>query len=106
MAADLSPLRVLPDGAGLAVHGTVTAVELSRGLAKDRIRESVSMRKSIGLTFPTASVVILVPVECEDWARTHRDHCRRTATDLEFSRRRMVGPRRLRGGIEKTEVDG
>ena len=64
-----------PDHAGLVVlDGTVTPELEAEGWAKDRIRELQDLRKSTGLDVSDRiSVVISVPAERQDWARTHRD---------------------------------
>ncbi|MDT5014930.1 MAG: isoleucyl-tRNA synthetase, partial [Mycobacterium sp.] len=57
------------------------------GWAKDRIRELQDLRKSTGLEVSDRiSVVISVPPEREDWARTHGDLIAREilATTFEF----------------------
>lgn len=63
----------LPDGAGLVVlDGTVTPELEAEGWAKDRIRELQDLRKSSGLEVSDRiSVVIAVPPERQEWARTH-----------------------------------
>jgi isoleucyl-tRNA synthetase len=63
----------LPDGAGLVVlDGTVTPELEAEGWAKDRIRELQDLRKSTGLDVSDRiSVVMSVPPERQDWARTH-----------------------------------
>jgi isoleucyl-tRNA synthetase len=65
----------LPDGAGLVVlDGTVTDELEAEGWAKDRIRELQELRKSTGLDVSDRiAVVMAVPPERADWARTHRD---------------------------------
>jgi isoleucyl-tRNA synthetase len=46
----------------------------AEGWAKDRIRELQELRKSTGLDVSDRiSVVLLVPAERAEWARTHRD---------------------------------
>lgn len=75
VAADPEYTTALPDGAGLVVlDGTVTPELEAEGWAKDRIRELQDLRKSTGLDVSDRiSVVISVPAERQDWARTHRD---------------------------------
>ena len=75
VAADPEYTAALPDGAGLVVlDGTVTDELEAEGWAKDRIRELQDLRKSTGLDVSDRiSVVISVPPEREDWARTHSD---------------------------------
>lgn len=75
VAADPEYTTALPDGAGLVVlDGTVTPELEAEGWAKDRIRELQDLRKSTGLDVSDRiSVVISVPAERRDWARTHRD---------------------------------
>jgi isoleucyl-tRNA synthetase len=78
----------LPDGAGLVVlDGTVTPELEAEGWAKDRIRELQDLRKSTGLEVSDRiSVVLSVPQERADWARTHSDMMAREilATSFEF----------------------
>jgi isoleucyl-tRNA synthetase len=73
VAADPEYTAALPDGAGLVVlDGTVTPELEAEGWAKDRIRELQDLRKSTGLDVSDRiSVVISVPEERQDWARTH-----------------------------------
>ncbi len=75
VAADPEYTTALPDGAGLVVlDGTVTPELEGEGWAKDRIRELQDLRKSTGLEVSDRiSVVISVPAEREDWARTHSE---------------------------------
>jgi isoleucyl-tRNA synthetase len=75
VAADPEFTAALPDGAGLVVlDGTVTPELEAEGWAKDRIRELQELRKSTGLDVSDRiSVVMSVPSERADWARTHRD---------------------------------
>jgi isoleucyl-tRNA synthetase len=75
VAADPEFTAALPDGAGLVVlDGTVTPELEAEGWAKDRIRELQELRKSTGLDVSDRiSVVMAVPGERADWARTHRD---------------------------------
>ena len=75
VAADPEFTAALPDGAGLVVlDGTVTPELEAEGWAKDRIRELQELRKSTGLDVSDRiSVVMSVPAERADWARTHRD---------------------------------
>ncbi len=88
VAADPEYTAALPDGAGLVVlDGTVTPDLEAEGWAKDRIRELQELRKSSGLDVSDRiSVVMAVPVEREQWARTHRDLIAREilATSFEF----------------------
>jgi isoleucyl-tRNA synthetase len=73
VAADPEYTAALPDGAGLVVlDGTVTPELEAEGWAKDRIRELQDLRKSTGLDVSDRiSVVMSVPQERQDWARTH-----------------------------------
>lgn len=75
VAADPEFTAALPDGAGLVVlDGTVTPELEAEGWAKDRIRELQELRKSTGLEVSDRiSVLMSVPAERADWARTHRD---------------------------------
>jgi isoleucyl-tRNA synthetase len=75
VAADPEYTAALPDGAGLVVlDGTVTPELEAEGWAKDRIRELQELRKSMGLDVSDRiDVVMSVPAERADWARTHRD---------------------------------
>ncbi|MGH3971365.1 MAG: DUF5915 domain-containing protein, partial [Mycobacterium sp.] len=75
VAADQEYTAALPDGAGLVVlDATVTPQLESEGWAKDRIRELQELRKSSGLDVSDRiGVVMSVPTEYADWARTHRD---------------------------------
>ncbi|HZU48193.1 MAG TPA: isoleucine--tRNA ligase [Mycobacterium sp.] len=75
VAADPEFTAALPDGAGLVVlDGTVTPELEAEGWAKDRIRELQELRKSTGLDVSDRiSVVLSVPAERAEWARTHRD---------------------------------
>jgi isoleucyl-tRNA synthetase len=75
VAADPEYTAPLPGGAGLVVlDGTVTPELEAEGWAKDRIRELQELRKSTGLDVSDRiSVVISVPPQRADWARTHRD---------------------------------
>jgi isoleucyl-tRNA synthetase len=88
VAADPEYTAALPDGAGLVVlDGTVTAELEAEGWAKDRIRELQDLRKSTGLDVSDRiSVVMSVPEERQDWARTHSDLIAREilATSFEF----------------------
>jgi isoleucyl-tRNA synthetase len=75
VAADPEYTAALPDGAGLVVlDGTVTPELEAEGWAKDRIRELQDLRKSTGLDVSDRiRVVMSVPEERAEWARTHRD---------------------------------
>jgi isoleucyl-tRNA synthetase len=88
VAADPDYTAALPDGAGLVVlDGTVTPELEAEGWAKDRIRELQDLRKATGLDVSDRiSVVISVPSQREDWARTHSDLIAREilATRFEF----------------------
>jgi isoleucyl-tRNA synthetase len=88
VAADPEFTAALPDGAGLVVlDGTVTHELEAEGWAKDRIRELQDLRKSTGLDVSDRiSVVMSVPEERQDWARTHSDLIAREilATSFEF----------------------
>ena len=67
--------RHCPTALGLVVlDGTVTDELEAEGWAKDRIRELQELRKSTGLDVSDRiSVVMSVPAQREDWARTHSD---------------------------------
>jgi isoleucyl-tRNA synthetase len=88
VAADPDYTAALPDGAGLVVlDGTVTPELEAEGWAKDRIRELQDLRKSTGLDVSDRiSVVMSVPQQVSDWARTHSDMIAREilATSFEF----------------------
>jgi isoleucyl-tRNA synthetase len=88
VAADPEYTAALPEGTGLVVlDGTVTPELEAEGWAKDRIRELQDLRKSTGLDVSDRiSVVIAVPRERADWARTHSDLIAREilATSFEF----------------------
>jgi isoleucyl-tRNA synthetase len=75
VAADPEFTAALPGGAGLVVlDGTVTPELEAEGWAKDRIRELQELRKNTGLDVSDRiRVVISVPGERADWARTHAD---------------------------------
>ncbi|OBI92093.1 isoleucine--tRNA ligase [Mycobacterium sp. 1245805.9] len=75
VAADPDYTAALPDGSGLVVlDGTVTPELEAEGWAKDRIRELQELRKSTGLDVSDRiSVVMSVPGERADWARTHAE---------------------------------
>ncbi|MFV0494112.1 isoleucine--tRNA ligase [Mycobacterium sp.] len=75
VAADPEFTAALPGGAGLVVlDGAVTPELEAEGWAKDRIRELQELRKTTGLEVSDRiGVVIAVPAERADWARTHRD---------------------------------
>lgn len=75
VAAEEAFTAALPGGAGLVVlDGTVTPELEAEGWAKDRIRELQELRKSTGLDVSDRiSVVMSVPSEHQEWARTHRD---------------------------------
>ena len=75
VAADPEFTAALPGGAGLVVlDGTVTPELEAEGWAKDRIRELQELRKNTGLDVSDRiRVVISVPDERADWARTHAD---------------------------------
>jgi isoleucyl-tRNA synthetase len=75
VAADPESAAVLPDDAGLVVlDATVTPELEAEGWAKDRIRELQELRKSTGLDVSDRiSVVMGVPDERVQWARTYRD---------------------------------
>jgi len=75
VAADPEYTAALPGGTGLVVlDATVTPQLEAEGWAKDRIRELQELRKSTGLDVSDRiSVVMSVPAERADWARTHRD---------------------------------
>jgi isoleucyl-tRNA synthetase len=88
VAADPEFTAALPAGAGLVVlDGTVTPELEAEGWAKDRIRELQELRKNTGLDVSDRiRVVISVPDERADWARTHADLIAGEilATSLEF----------------------
>jgi isoleucyl-tRNA synthetase len=88
VAADPEYTAALSEGAGLVVlDGTVTPELEAEGWAKDRIRELQDLRKSTGLDVSDRiSVVISVPPQHEDWARTHSELIAREilATSFEF----------------------
>ncbi|MEZ0049808.1 isoleucyl-tRNA synthetase [Mycobacterium sp. MAA66] len=73
VAADAEWTAALPDGAGLVVlDGAVTEELEAEGWAKDRIRELQDLRKSSGLEVSDRiTVVLAVPADKQDWARTH-----------------------------------
>ena len=75
VAADPGCTAALPGGAGLVVLDDAVTPELeAEGWAKDRIRELQDLRKSTGLDVSDRiTVVMAVPAERSDWARTHRD---------------------------------
>jgi len=89
VAADEEYTAALPDGAGLVVlDGTVTPELEAEGWAKDRIRELQELRKSTGLDVSDRiSVVMSVPPQHADWARTHSDLIAREilATSFDFA---------------------
>ncbi|WP_156749692.1 class I tRNA ligase family protein, partial [Mycobacterium sp. E1747] len=89
VAADPEFTAALPDGAGLVVlDGTVTPELEAEGWAKDRIRELQELRKSTGLDVSDRiSVVMSVPAERADWARTHAELIAREilATSFQFA---------------------
>jgi isoleucyl-tRNA synthetase len=92
VAADPEYTAALPEGAGLVVlDATVTPELEAEGWAKDRIRELQELRKTSGLDVSDRiSVVMSVPAERQDWARTHRDLIAREilATRFEFGQPR------------------
>ncbi|MGB8402578.1 MAG: isoleucine--tRNA ligase [Mycobacterium sp.] len=73
VAADAEWTAALPGGAGLVVlDGAVTEELEAEGWAKDRIRELQDLRKSSGLEVSDRiTVVLAVPADKQDWARTH-----------------------------------
>jgi isoleucyl-tRNA synthetase len=75
VAADPEFTAALPGGAGLVVlDGTVTPELEAEGWAKDRIRELQELRKSTGLDVSDRICVVMsVPAERAEWARTYRD---------------------------------
>jgi isoleucyl-tRNA synthetase len=89
VAAEAEYTAALPDGTGLVVlDGTVTPELEAEGWAKDRIRELQDLRKSTGLDVSDRiNVVMSVPSERSEWARTHRDLIAREilATGFEFA---------------------
>ena len=88
VAADPEWTAALPDGAGLVVlDGAVTPELEAEGWAKDRVRELQDLRKSSGLDVSDRiTVVMSVPAERADWARTHCDLIAGEilATDFDF----------------------
>ncbi|MCT7659837.1 isoleucine--tRNA ligase [Mycobacterium deserti] len=104
VAADPEYTAALPDGAGLVVlDGTVTAELEAEGWAKDRIRELQDLRKSTGLEVSDRiSVVVSVPAEREEWARTHRELIAREilATTFEFGE--PLEPAEIGDGVRVT----
>ena len=88
VAEDPEFTAALADGAGLVVlDGTVTEELEAEGWAKDRIRELQELRKSTGLDVSDRiAVVMSVPPQHENWARTHSDLIAREilATSFEF----------------------
>ncbi len=75
VAADPEFTAALQEGSGLVVlDGTVTPELEAEGWAKDRIRELQELRRTTGLDVSDRiSVVMAVPAEREDWARTHAE---------------------------------
>ncbi|MBY0442239.1 MAG: isoleucine--tRNA ligase [Mycobacteriaceae bacterium] len=75
VAAEPESTAALPSGTGLVVlDGTVTPELEAEGWAKDRIRELQELRKSTGLEVSDRiHVVMSVPAERRDWARTHQE---------------------------------
>jgi isoleucyl-tRNA synthetase len=75
VAAEPEWTAALPEGAGLVVlDGTLTPELEAEGWAKDRIRELQELRKTTGLDVSDRiRVVLSVPAERADWARTHAD---------------------------------
>lgn len=58
----------------MVLDGTLTPELEAEGWAKDRIRELQELRKSTGLDVSDRiNVVMSVPAERDQWARTHRD---------------------------------
>jgi isoleucyl-tRNA synthetase len=58
----------------VVLDGTVTPELEAEGWAKDRIRELQELRKSTGLDVSDRiSVVMSVPQDHEQWARTHQE---------------------------------
>ena len=86
VAADPEFTAALADGAGLVVlDGTVTEELEAEGWAKDRIRELQELRKSTGLDVSDRiAVVMSVPPQHEDWARTHSDTIAREILAISF----------------------
>ena len=88
VAADPEFTAALPEGSGLVVlDGTVTPELEAEGWAKDRIRELQELRRTTGLDVSDRiSVVMSVPEQREDWARTHAEMIAREilATTFEF----------------------
>ena len=88
VAADPEFTAALPEGSGLVVlDGTVTPELEAEGWAKDRIRELQELRRTTGLDVSDRiSVVMAVPAERADWARTHAEMIAREilATTFEF----------------------
>ena len=88
VAADPEFTTALPEGSGLVVlDGTVTPELEAEGWAKDRVRELQELRRTSGLDVSDRiSVVMAVPAERADWARTHAEMIAREilATTFEF----------------------
>jgi isoleucyl-tRNA synthetase len=88
VAADPEFTAALSEGSGLVVlDGTVTPELEAEGWAKDRIRELQELRRTTGLDVSDRiSVLMAVPAERQDWARTHADMIAREilATTFEF----------------------
>ncbi len=101
VAADPDWTATLADGAGLVVlDGTVTAELEAEGWAKDRIRELQELRKTTGLDVSDRiSVVISVPEEHVDWARTHRDLIAREVLATSFEFGDPVGSEEIGDGV-------
>ncbi|MDG3012006.1 isoleucine--tRNA ligase [Rhodococcus sp. D2-41] len=75
VAAEPDSTGALPGGAGLVVLDTDVTEELeAEGWAKDRVRELQEARRSAGLDVSDRiRLVLQVPDERMDWARTHGD---------------------------------
>jgi isoleucyl-tRNA synthetase len=101
VAADPEFTAALPEGSGLVVlDGTVTPELEAEGWAKDRIRELQELRRTTGLDVSDRiSVVMDVPAERTDWARTHAEMIAREilATTFEFGD--PAGPSEIGDGV-------
>ncbi|WP_405180421.1 isoleucine--tRNA ligase [Nocardia sp. NBC_01377] len=88
VAAEPESTAALPGNAGLVVLDSVVTEELeAEGWARDLIRDLQETRKSLGLDVSDRITVVLgVPDDRLDWARTHRDLVAGEilATDLTF----------------------
>jgi isoleucyl-tRNA synthetase len=75
VAAEPESTAALPGNAGLVVLNSEVTEELeAEGWARDLIRDLQETRKSLGLDVSDRITVVLeVPQERAEWARTHRD---------------------------------